>query len=59
MFKAEKNFHITPKSCPKPERPDPPVATKSPSVRPNRKPPPTNAPSLFMHPELGTLYQLH
>jgi hypothetical protein len=47
------------KSCPKPERPDPPVATKSPSVRPNAKPLPTNAPSLFMHPEPGTLYQLH
>jgi hypothetical protein len=50
----------SPKSCPKPERPDPPVATKSPSVQPNAKPTlPTNAPSLFVHPDPGTLYQLH
>ena len=47
------------KSFLKPERPDPPVATKFPSVRPNAKPLPTNAPSSFVHLEPGTLYQLH
>ena len=36
----------------KPERPDPPVATKFPFVRPNAKPLPTNAPSSFVQLEL-------
>jgi hypothetical protein len=37
------------KLCLKPERPDPPVATKSPSVRPNAKPPTMqNLPTLLL-----------
>ena len=47
------------KSFLKPERPDPPVATKFPSVRPNAKPLPTNAPSSFVQQEPGTFYHLH
>ena len=43
----------------KPERPDPPVATKFPSVRLNAKQLPTNAPSSFVQLEPGTLYHLH